>query len=132
MLFWIPLLALVGLADASYLLYKKLRHEHLTCLIGDDCERVTKSKYGSMFGIPNEVFGIGYYLAVLIGFFLLALGVKDVLSIPVLFTLQLVTVPAIMSSAYLLAIQAFVLKEWCEYCLLSAAVNGLLALFLFF
>lgn len=123
---WIPLLALVGLADAGYLLYKKVRHEKLVCFIGDDCDRVTKSKYGYTAGIPNEVLGIGFYLFCLSLFALSFLGITSFLGFSLNVLLFLGAIPASLASLYLLGIQAFVLKEWCEYCLLSALVNFLI------
>ena len=124
--FWIPLLALVGLADAGYLLYKKVRKEKLTCFLGDDCDRVTKSKYGYTAGIPNEILGIGFYLSCLFLFGLSFLGHTFLLGISLNTYLVLAAIPASLASLYLIGVQAFILKEWCEYCLLSAAVNFLI------
>lgn len=120
------MLALVGLADAGYLLYKKLRHEELVCFIGDDCDRVTKSKYGYTLGIPNEVFGIAFYLFCLLLFSLSFLGSSLLLGFSLVALLLAAATVASLASLYLLLIQAFVLKEWCEYCVLSALVNFLI------
>lgn len=121
---WIPILALIGLADASYLLFKKLKKEKVVCLIGDDCDRVVKSKYGFFFGIPNEAMGVAFYLLVLFLVLVSTWELKELLN----FSLLLTTVAflAFTASLYLLGIQAFVLKEWCEWCILSAAVNFLI------
>lgn len=120
---WIPVLALIGLANASYLLYKKVRNEKLTCLIGGDCDIVTKSKYGYIFGIPNEVVGIGFYILVLVLFFLSSLGIASIPGFSLGVLLLLLAIPASLTSLYLLGIQAFVLKKWCDYCILSVLVN---------
>lgn len=120
---WIPVLALIGLANAAYLLYKKVRHEKLTCLIGEDCDIVTKSNYGYLFGIPNEVVGIGFYGLVLVLFFLSFLGIPAILNFPLGALLLTLAIPASLTSLYLLGIQAFVLKKWCDYCILSVFVN---------
>jgi len=126
MSFWIPFLALIGLADASYLLYKKLRKEKLVCFLGDDCDRVSKSKYGYFFGIPNELLGIGFYLLALGLFVFSLLGGITILGIPLLSLLLFAAIPASLASLYLLFIQASILKEWCEWCILSAFVNFLI------
>lgn len=120
---WIPVLALVGLVNATYLLYKKARNEKLTCFIGHDCDSVTKSKYGHIFGIPNEVVGIGFYVLVLVLFFLSWLGVASILGIPLGALLLTLAIPASLTSLYLLGIQALVLKKWCDWCILSVLVN---------
>lgn len=127
--FWIFILALIGLADASYLLYKKLRKEKLVCFFGDDCDKVSKSKYGYMFGIPTEVFGIGFYLFVLALFVLSQLGSTMILGVPLFSLLLFAAIPASLASLYLLSIQAFILKGWCEWCSLSALVNFLILFF---
>ncbi|MCH7828752.1 vitamin K epoxide reductase family protein [Patescibacteria group bacterium] len=121
--FWIPVLALIGLADASYLLYKKLRKEKLVCFFGDDCDKVSKSEYGYMFGIPSEVFGVGFYLFVLALFVLSQLGNTMGLGLPLLSLLLFAAISASLASLYLLFVQAFILKKWCEWCILSALVN---------
>lgn len=120
---WIFVLALVGLADASYLLYKKLKQEKLVCFLGEDCDRVSKSMYGYFLGIPNELFGIGFYLSVLGLFGLSFLGTAEIFGFPLRSLLLFAAIPAVLASLYLLLIQATILKEWCEWCILSALVN---------
>jgi len=123
MSFWIPILALIGLADASYLLYTKLKGEKLVCFLGYDCNKVSKSTYGYFFGIPNEVFGIGFYVFVLVLFVFSLLGTVAILGIPLASLLLFAVIPASLASLYLLFVQAVVLKKWCEWCILSAFVN---------
>jgi uncharacterized membrane protein len=120
---WIPVVAFVGLVNAAYLLYKKTRNEKLTCFIGHDCDSVTKSKYGYIFGISNEAFGIGFYLLVLALFFLSFLGVTSIPGLPWGALLLLLAIPASLTSLYLLGVQAFILKKWCDYCILSVFIN---------
>jgi len=121
--FWIPILAIVGLANATYLLYKKTRNEKLVCLIGHDCDSVTKSKYGYIFGIPNEVVGIGFYVLVLVLFLLSFLGVASIQGFPWGALLLTLAIPASLASLYLLGVQAFVLKKWCDYCIIATLIN---------
>ena len=126
MSFWIPILALVGLADTLYLLYKKLKHEKLVCFFEDHCNNVSKSKYGYFFGFPNEFLGVGFYLFVLSSFVLSLFGITTILGIPLFSLLLLAVILASLASLYLLFVQAFILKEWCEWCVLSAFVNFLI------
>ena len=120
---WIPVLALVGLANAAYLLYKKTRNEKLTCFIGHDCDSVTKSKYGYIFGIPNEVVGIGFYAVVLVLFLLTFVGAASIPGFPWGALLLMLAIPASLASLYLLGVQAFVLKKWCDYCIIAMIIN---------
>ena len=125
---WVFILSLIGLADALYLAYKKLKKEKLVCFFGEDCNKVSKSKYGYFFGIPNEVFGIGFYFFALSLFVLSLLGVITIFEISLLSLLLLAAILASIASLYLLWIQAAVLKTWCEWCILSALVNFLILL----
>ena len=130
--FFLILLAAVGLIDSGYIFYKKLRNEKLICFIGKDCNKVIKSKYSSVFGIPNELIGIFFYIGIL-GFVLLSqLGIEAFLGVQLVLLVQAVTFLAFLSSFFLTTIQIFILKEWCEYCLLIAFVNaGIFAFVLF-
>lgn len=111
-------LAAVGFLVSSYLLKVKLRNEKLVCFLGEDCDAVVKSKYGSTFGVPNELFGVLYYAGMFGG---------TVFSLPAIL-LQTASVFALSASLFLVFVQAFFLKKWCEWCLSTALIN--LALFL--
>ena len=60
------ILAILGLADALYLLSKSLMGDPLSCLILDGCNIVAASEYSRIFGIPLSAFGVAFYLATLI------------------------------------------------------------------
>lgn len=116
--------ALVGLAVSGYIFVKKQEHENLVCFVGDGCNTVVNSKYNNLFlGIPNEVVGLRYYAAVLLGVVLLFLGVRYVGPIPFLPVLLFGTGISALFALYLLYIQYAVLKAWCVYCLTSAAAS---------
>lgn len=128
-----PLVALLGFVNAAYLLLKKLGKKKLVCFIGGDCDRVVKSKYGYVGNIPNEVFGIAYYFFVIGVFFWLGLGgSQEILGFSAKFLLFMASLLAAGASAYLVFVQARKLKEWCEYCLLSAGINFALFFVAFF
>ena len=126
MWFWIFILSVIGLADAAYLLYKKLKKEKLVCFFGEDCNKVSKSKYGYFFGIPNEIFGIGFYLFALSLFVFSLLGVITIFEISLTSLLLFAVILASIVSLYLLWIQTAVLKAWCAWCILSSLVNFLI------
>lgn len=112
---WILPLAAIGLVNSLYILSKKLTKQKLTCFIQEDCDKVVKSKYGYLLGIPNEVIGIGYYLF-FSGMFWLGMSLLA----------QIAAALALIASIVLVGIQAFILKQWCEYCLLASLINLLI------
>ena len=121
----------LGLAESVYLLIKKLKNEKLVCFIGEDCDKVVKSKYGKTLGIPNEVPGILFYLVVFGGVLLLSQGKEMIFDLRVISLLRIAAVLASLASLYLMGIQVFKLKMWCTYCIASAIINGLILLLLF-
>ena len=123
--------AFLGLADSLYLLLKKLKNEKIVCFLGKDCDTVVKSAYGRLLGFPNEALGILFYLGVLGAVMLMAQGVEVLFGFSILVFLRSAAVLAFLASLYLLYVQAFKLKMWCEHCIVSAAINTLILLLLF-
>lgn len=117
-------LGFIGFADATYLAAKFYLGTPIPCsLTGGGCDIVTKSVYGSIMGIPISAIGALYYVIVVI----LALVALDRRSHrPLTFASLLVTAGFIISGI-LFYIQAFVLRSFCLYCLVSAALSTLLA-----
>ena len=113
--------ALFGFSLATFIHFKKKQPKPLVCPIGHSCDPVVHSDYSRFMHIPVEILGILYYLLVLLCYLLLAMY-------PTLKTesleLALLSVSAIafLFSAYLTAVQAFILKEWCSWCLFSATL----------
>ncbi len=120
---WVLPLAISGFAVSWYIYYKKKRNEKLVCIIGEDCDKVVRSKYGSLLGVSNEVLGMGYYglVAVLSGIILTGTG--TILSFPLFTFLLIIGGGAALFSIVLLFIQSFILEELCEYCIVSAAAS---------
>lgn len=122
-MFLLAALAVIGLLDSWYIFYKKQRNEKLVCLIGQDCNEVVTSKYSHVYGIPNEVLGIIFYLSVLGMLILVALGISELHGISLMAVIHIIAFFALLLSVFLTAIQAFVLKAWCEYCLIASFAN---------
>lgn len=117
-------LGFIGFADATYLAAKFYLGTPIPCSItGGGCDIVTKSVYGSIAGIPISVFGALYYVTVVV-LALIALDRRS--NRPLTFASLLVTV-GFTISLILLYIQAFVLRSFCLYCLVSGALSTLLA-----
>lgn len=113
----------LGFWISWYIYIKKKRNEPMVCLIGDSCDKVVRSKYNRMFGIPNEVVGMVYYAATAAGVLLIGGGVSSIFGISVWSALILAGGIAAISSLILLAIQALVLRQWCDYCIASAVIT---------
>ena len=76
--------------------------------------------------IPVEILGIIYYTIIVVAYStLLAMPTlhETALLAPTLLGLSAV---AFLFSLYLTAVQAFILKEWCTWCLISAALCAII------
>ena len=123
------LLGVIGLGESLYLVTTRLRHEKPVCIAGESCHIVLRSKYSRLFGFAhNDILGVLFYICTLILSILILTATGPVslwingLSIAVL-------LGAVMS-VILTFIQWRILKNWCFWCLLSAATNWLMAILL--
>ncbi len=83
-----------------------------------------------MFGIPNELMGLGYYIV--IGMLYAGLLVLPYMDTPfVHYLISGITVAGAAFSLYLVGLQAWVIKHWCHWCLGSAFATLLLLVALF-
>jgi uncharacterized membrane protein len=117
----IALLAFIGMVDALYLSMKR-NAGPIPCHITHGCTDVLTSKYSAIAGIPLSWFGLAFYLTV---FSLAILKIFEDPAQPLSFPLKLVfylSGVGLIVSALLVGVQAFVLKAFCEYCLLSAGL----------
>lgn len=120
--------SLVALSVAGFLVslhihHRKRTQQKLVCIIGTDCDAVVNSKWGRLFWLPNEVLGMFYYVFITAGTFILFFGVVafDGFSLSAMFFF--VSGIVALVSLFLVGVQAFVLKDWCDHCLLSAGIN---------
>ena len=109
--------AVVGLADASYLTYEHYTGNKVVCSITGGCEKVLTREYSTVFGVPISLGGIIFYLAVLGFAFHFLLQPIDKRATQLLLAMSTV---GLLTSAYLTGLQAFVIRAWCQFCLLSA------------
>jgi len=116
------IIALVGLADATYLMVQALTGETLVCGGSADCSRVLGSPYARVAGVPVAAFGcLAYFTAFAFATFA-GFGYRRAR------TLLSITVAAMfLVTLWLLYVQAFLLHAFCRYCLFSAALVFLLA-----
>ncbi len=110
-------LALIGMGDAIYLVVHSLNGDQIPCGLSGGCGAVLSSKYSEIFGIPLAFFGFAAYF---IAFCLALLTAFRNSKLWNLFGLQVFFM--VCFSAWLTYIQAFILLEYCQYCLVSAGV----------
>jgi len=115
------LIALIGVAEATYLTAMYLSGETAVCGGSSDCFQVLGSSYAKIGGVPVSGLGaLGYFSAFSFATFAgfgYALARK--------FFAWTVTVMFCMT-LWLLFVQAFRLHAFCRYCLFSAALVFLL------
>jgi uncharacterized membrane protein len=117
------LVSLIGLADSLYLTVQHLTGHSVRCTVTSGCSAVLSSRYASVAGIPTAAIGVLAYFAAFSLATLAAFGYARART-----WLALLVVPMFITTLWLLALQAFVLHAYCQYCLLSAAMTLMLTL----
>jgi uncharacterized membrane protein len=112
------LLSLVGLADSIYLTITHLTGEDVTCVASSGCSEVLSSAYSSVGSIPLGAFGALAYFA---AFSLATLAAFRYRSARTFLTM--VVAGMLVTTLWLLYVQAFVLHAFCDFCLLSAGLT---------
>ena len=120
----IVIAAVSGLTLASYIHFKKRRNETLVCPIETTCDTVIHSDYSRFMHVPVELLGIVYYTIIVISYILF-------LTMPIATEMPRVTLlwlsgGAFLFSLYLTSVQAFILKHWCTWCLISAMLCAII------
>ena len=117
--------SLIGLADAIYLTVEHLSGRSVRCTIVKGCSEVLSSSYATFNGMPLASFGATAYFVVFSAAVLAAFGYRGagkfallISSLMFLFTL------------WLIYLQAFVIKAFCQFCLLSALVTTVMTVLL--
>jgi len=106
-----------GIITSWYIHYKRSKKERMVCMIGEDCQDVLDSKYSTIIlGVDNELWGLLYFAGVGI-FYTGAFYYPFLIEPPLNYLALFGTGGATLYSIYLICVQAFVLKKWCEKCL---------------
>ncbi len=116
-------LSLLGIADALYLTVEHVTGQSVRCTILSGCSEVLSSPYASVRGIPLAALGAAAYFTV---FSLATLAAFGYRAAGTLLT-PLVTAMFVVS-LWLFYLQAFVIHQFCQYCLFSAAITLALVL----
>lgn len=121
----ICLLGLAGFFVAKHIRDQKKKTNPFICLVGFDCHAVVHSDYSKIFGIPVEILGMLYYALISITYFLLFFY-SSLLSAVFTSLMALASLVALIFSLYLIAVQVFILKKGCSWCLVSAFISILI------
>lgn len=116
--------ALIGLGDAVYLTIHHLSGKQVPCSVTGGCETVLTSSYAEIAGIPLAVFGAAAYFIAFSLAILAAFGNRKAW-----FLFGCLASLMAVFSLWLFYLQAFVIKAFCQFCLLSAITT--LTLFIF-
>src|SRR5437762_3496661 len=112
------LVSLIGLADAIYLTIEHVTGQSVRCTITSGCSEVLSSPYAVVRGVPLALVGAVAYFTV---FALATLAVFQYKLVDRLLTF--VVLLMFLTTLWLLYLQAFVIRHFCQYCLLSAFVT---------
>lgn len=102
------LIAFLGLCVAIYMSYSKIAGVPVVCALSS-CEEVSNSPYAYILGVPIAFYGLTFYYV--------ALNAALRKNIKLMFFMALV---GVAFTGYFTFIEAFVIKAWCQWCLMSA------------
>jgi uncharacterized membrane protein len=120
------LVSLIGLVDAIYLTIQHITGASLRCTVISGCSEVLSSPYAQVGPVPLAAIGAAAYFVVFSLAILAAFSYR--FAIPFL---KIILALMFLTSLWLLYLQAFVIKHFCQYCLVSAAVTTALVAIVF-
>jgi uncharacterized membrane protein len=120
------LLSLLGLTDALYLTIEHVTGQSVKCTILAGCSAVLSSPYAVLAGIPLAAIGAAAYFAVFSLAILTLFGYSSAGKM-----MRVLVVVMFLVSLWLIYLQAFVIREFCQYCLLSALITTTLLVVVF-
>jgi uncharacterized membrane protein len=121
--FIIVFFGLAGFSLAFYIFIKKRGKKQLVCPLRSNCDKVIRSDYSKAMGIPIEILGMLYYTFIVFSYVSIINGFASPYFNPVLFYISGF---AMLFSFYLISIQAFVIRQWCVWCISSAFISTLI------
>lgn len=121
----VAVLSLFGLADAIYLTIGHLTGQTVRCTIVAGCSEVLSSPYAVVAGMPLALVGAAAYFSVFSLATLAAFGYRLAGLL-----LKLLVGFMVVVSIWLTYLQAFVIRQFCQYCLFSAGVTLTIAVLL--
>lgn len=115
-LFIISAFAFIGVVDTAYLVYHKIKGTDVACLFfpKEWCHKVQHAPQSKTFGIPNSIAGLCMYLAILASLYLFTAGALS------FWVARGIIIFGFLFSLYFTYVQAFVLRAFCTWCVVSA------------
>src|SRR4030042_1203919 len=110
----IAILAIACIAIAGYLYY--IHVTQVGCSLGGGCDIVNTSSYSELFGIPLALYGVGYYIVVLI---LALLRLQQAFGDRLPLILAGVSGWGVLYSLYLFYLELFVIHAICPWCVMQ-------------
>lgn len=125
-------LSVGGMITSGYLVWKHYQRKKapLVCPLNHDCSKVTESKWSRVLYVRNEILGLLFYGMMLLASITIVVMPGFIPHLP--FWVRIATTGAMLFSLFLAGIQAFKIKDYCFYCLISAIINILLLVNSFF
>jgi uncharacterized membrane protein len=123
--FALLILSFLGFLDAGYLTISHYTHISPACSVFSGCETVINSQFSTLFGIPIALFGAIYFFALFYLSIAVLTGYRPVYAR--LFNLSAYI--GLLISIFLFLIQALILKNYCQYCLLSEIITLFIYIF---
>lgn len=126
----VVILAFGGFSLAFYIYKSKKTNKPVSCPLDGHCDIVIHSDYSKFFGIPVEFLGLLYYAAIALSY-IFFIAYPNLINSFSIFAVLSLSFASVLFSAYLTFIQAFNLKQWCTWCLVSASICAAIFVFSF-
>lgn len=122
------ILSLIGLAISAFLFYEYTFAGSVMCPLGQGCDIVRASPYSYIFGIPLPFPGLLFYLVMAV----LAVVGSHELPVKIVKKLQfLIALSGVVFGVYLTYLEAFVIKAYCFWCVLSFTISVIILMLIF-
>lgn len=109
--------AFLGMVDSSYVAFHAAKGFLIPCGFAGGCDQVLSSPYARLLGISIAWFGLAFYLTIAAASLFAMYGYPEALRISLI-----PAAAAFLFTLYLFFLQAFVIRAFCDYCLLSASL----------
>ncbi len=116
--YFIAVLAIAGFYIARHIHDHKKKGKKLICPFRMSCDTVIGSSYSTLFGIPLELLGMGYYGLTAVLHVVVFFGI-----VPTPLYMLVIAGIAFLFSMYLVLVQAYKLHSWCSWCVGSAIIS---------
>jgi len=119
---FIVIAALTGFLVSTNIWDTKRSGGTLVCPTGVDCEVVIRSRYAKFLNISLEYWGMAYFVAIIVTYLFL-IFTPQLFSPAGILLVMFGSLAAGLFSIYLLFVQAFILRHWCIWCILTAMLS---------